>query len=157
MGIMIPTFLNGDALEDKYRGFMNECKANPSSKQAENTIKKTKENITHEQGVVDKFFSWIKGSSAATEEDIQIKEDKINSLESSRKALGDRIKRIDLELTKKVKNQGTLRNFFNDTEEVDGLQELKKKLVERREITEKNIETLIEEIAELRTELLSND
>ena len=145
MGIMMPIFLYGDALEDKYRGFMNECKANPSSKKAENTIKET----TQKQGVVDEFLSWIKGSSVDTEEDIKTKQNKINRLRSFGTILDKRIRRIDMKLTKKTSNQGLLRNLFNDTEEIDSLEEIKEDLVERRETVEKDIETLTEEIDEL--------
>ncbi len=149
MGIMMPIFLNGDALEDRYRGFMNEGKAKPSSKQVENTIKATKENITQQQGIVDEFFSWAKGSSVNAEEGIQVKQNKINTLKSSGKALDVRIRKVNFEISKKARNQGLLRNLFNDTEEIDGLEEIKKELAEKREIIEEDIETLTEEIAEL--------
>ena len=149
MGIMIPVFLNGNELEDKYRGFMNETKATPSSKQVENTNKKTKVNITNQEGIVDEFFSWIKGSPVATEEDIKSIHNMINTLESSKKALDDRIRRINFQISKKGRKQGMLRKLFNDTEEIDNLEELREKLVEKRESIEENIETLTEEIAEL--------
>jgi len=144
MSTIMPISLSGDALEDKYRGFMNETKANPSSKKAENTIKV---KITQQQGVVDEFFSWIKGSS--TEEDIQSIQNMISTLKSSKKALDVRIKKVNFQISKKVRDQGLFRNIFNDTEELDNLEELQEELVEKRETIEEDIETLTEELAEL--------
>ena len=168
IGIMlmsiIPVFLSGDVLEDKYRNFMKASDENPSSKTIVNPPKKTITDQRHmaikkestasiengeQQGVVDEFLSWIKGSSVDTEEDIKTKQNKINRLRSFGTILDKRIRRIDMKLTKKTSNQGLLRNLFNDTEEIDSLEEIKEDLVERRETVEKDIETLTEEIDEL--------
>lgn len=157
MSIMIPISLSGDALEDKYRGFMYANEASPSSKKniAPKHPKEVRKGSTasveniEEQGLGDKALSILGSLFGDTEEDIQVKKDKILTLKASKNALDLRIIKIDIALTKKVENQGLIRSLFNDTEEVDSLEDLMEELIEEREIIEKDIEILTEEIGEL--------
>jgi len=99
---------------------------------------------------------WFILGGSSTEEKIQTKQNKIHILKSSKKALDVRIRKVDIELTKKIRKQGPLRSLFNDTEAVDHLEELKDKLVEQREMRKKNIKTLAKEIVELKMKLRNN-
>ncbi len=182
ISIMMSAFLNGDELEDKYRNFMNMSKVSPPSKtalgpeeKASNSVEKRNKKTVpqqykelkkestasaeseNQQGLANKFFSWIKSFSADTEEKIQVKQNKIYALKSSRRILDDKIKKIDADLTIKVENQGLIRSLFDDTEEVDSLEELREEMVEKKEMVEEDIETLTEEIGELGIELLRNE
>ncbi len=96
---------------------------------------------------------WFIYGGPSTEEKIQDKQSKIHTLKSSKSILDVRIRKINIELTKEIRKQGTLRSIFNDTEAVDHLEELKDELVEQKEMREKNIKTLTEELVELNIEL----
>ncbi len=94
IGITMPVFLSGDALEDKYKAFMSETKVSSSPETASNTNEKIEKDILHQpkatkedvwiekdeyttfvdsdnqQGFVvrniNRFFSWIKSFSAGS-------------------------------------------------------------------------------------------
>ena len=61
MGIMMPTFLNADALEDKYKDFMN--KSLPDT--ALNANKQVKKNIVHQPKVTEEE-RWVKKDEYTT-------------------------------------------------------------------------------------------
>ncbi len=103
--------------------------------------------------VIIAWFLFGDADAPELQSDIESRKNKISILRDSKKTLNVKIQKIDRKIVTEVRKQGIIRSIFNDTENVDNLENYQDELREDMVKIDKDIEVLNEEINELRIEL----
>ncbi len=103
--------------------------------------------------VIIVWFLFGGADAPELQSDIESRQNKISMLRDSKKTLNVKIQKIDRKIVTEVRKQGIIRSIFNDTENVDNLENYQDELREDMVKIDKDIEVLNEEINELRIEL----